>query len=230
MAEDRIVTGHELLEEVGRGTLTPEDEANLRAFYGTKRFRPIQVESRLYLDVLGHGGEQRFIARFLDVWTVIPAEERASILDHWRRWERIPGALGIPIRLEARSSMGWSKMSGVCEGPGMALGFFAPVVDRLPDKHVAALVAHELAHVLQAARGTLTTPACPDWLNDQVAESLASEYGQTADEVRARWTYQLDPKERDADAIAKRWGFNAPAMSRWIGKHIDWAGLGESSC
>lgn len=226
MPEVHMVSGHELLDRVTPGTLSTDHEADLRGFYAMKRFRPIEVESRLYLDVRGHGNEARFVARFLDVWTAIPSGDRASILEHWREHERIPGVLGIPISLENRSDMLQSQMSGVCEGPGTALVFFAPVVDRLPEQHAAALVAHELAHVLQASLGTLTVASCPEWLTDEMADSLAGDYGMTADLVKAKWTNEVDQNEPQADAIAVRWGFDAPAMTSWIESHIDWQDLG----
>jgi hypothetical protein len=225
MPTDPLVTGQDLLDRSQPGRFDPETERLYAQFYGGIKLYPIHPESRLYLDAFGHGDDSKFADRFRRVWESIPPGDRILMIAHWQKWERIPDVLGVPIRLENLSSMLWRRMSGVCEGPGTALVFYAPVVDRLPEKHAAALVAHELAHVFQASTGTLTVPVVPEWLTDELAQGFASDFGCSVDEVRAKFTYIHDPNERDADKIAKRWGHNSPAMSRWISRKIRWEEL-----
>jgi hypothetical protein len=114
---------------------------------------------------------------------------------------------------------------GVCEGPGIALVFLAPVVDRLPKKHTEAVIAHELAHVFQASKGTVSAHSLPEDCTDALVQTLAADLGKTVDEMKAVLTYMSDPNESDADTIAKRWGYNARAMRRWVSGHIRWEDL-----
>jgi hypothetical protein len=225
MAKNPLVTVQELLDRSQTARFDPETEALYAQSYGRFKLYPIDAGSRLYLDALGHGDDARFAEIFRRVWESIPTGDRIVMIRHWQTWERIPGVLGVRIRLENLSSMLWRRMSGVCEGPGTALVFYAPVVDRLPKHHAAALIAHELAHMFQASTGTLTVPDAPEWLTDELAQSFAADFGCSVDEVRAKFTYIHDPNERDADKITKRWGYNAPAMSRWISRKICWEEL-----
>jgi|GEM_PF-7129129 len=228
MTPASFVTGQVLLERSQPGRFDPETERLYSEFYGRTVLYPIHPESRLYLDAFGHGDDIRFADICRRVWESIPHGDRILMIRHWQNWERIPGVLGVSIRLENLSSLFRRGISAVCEGPGTALVFYAPVVDQLPEKHVAALIAHELAHVFQASIGTLTVAGVPEWLTEELASGLASDIGCSVEKVRVKFTYLGDPNERDADRIAKRWGYNAPAMSRWISRKIRWEELPPS--
>ena len=90
----------------------------------------------------------------------------------------------------------------------------------LPKKHTEALIAHELAHVFQASTDTLSMLSLPEIFTDEVVQTLASGLGWAVDNVREKVTYLHDPNEQDANTIAKRWGYNAPAMRRWVSRHF----------
>ena len=105
--------------------------------------------------------------------------------------------------------------------------FYSPVVDRMPPKHVAGLLGHELAHVFQASKRTLTATEKPEWMSDEFIAGLAAECGRSIEDMERKLRHLCDPVEHDADSIAKRWGFNVKAMSRWHQKNIDWDELPE---
>jgi hypothetical protein len=221
MAELREITGRELLEQAKAG---PIDLGDLKE-YGSKRFVPISPSDRLYLTVLGHGEDVRFARIFRDAWSHIPEEHRDRMAGYWRSIERIPGLLGISITLENLRSMRSRKENAVCEPDGTLLKFYAPVVDLMPPRHVRALVAHELAHVLQATNETLVTSERPNCITDEDISDMAANSGVSFEEMKARVLHQFDPVERDADKIAGRWGFSVRGMDRWLEKNIDWAKL-----
>jgi hypothetical protein len=221
MSRIREVTANELIDLVRPDSL----DAGRREFYGPLRLLPISPEDRLYLNVWGHGDDARFAGIFRDTWFKIPVEDRMQLIDYWKPWERIPGVLGISIKMENLSTLRSQKTTAVCELLGTALNFYSPVVDRMPPKHVAALVAHELAHVFQATRGTLTAPERPAEITDKLISELATAWGTTFVEAERKLLYQSSPVESDADAIAERWGFKVRAMRRWLDRHVDWEDL-----
>jgi hypothetical protein len=223
MSKHKTVSWQALLDQAKRlGTLDPEPEGFYSHSSCTTEFYPIHPDSRLYLTAMGHGKDARFASIFRGVWESIPPTDRSSMLEYWRPWERIPGVLGACIKLEFLYRMLDEETMAVAKGGGSELRFLAPLVDRLPKKHVEALIAHELAHVLQGSKGTLTAHSLPEVWTDDMVQELASECGRTVDEMKRLLTHMSDPGERDADMIAHRWGYNAPAMRRWVHRHIRW--------
>ena len=200
-------------------------DSTLRDFFGDQRFVPICPDDRLYLSVRGHGDDARFAGIFRDAWLNIPLEDRMQIIEYWRPHERIPGVLGIRIMMENLSSMRSREITAVCELLGTSLNFYSPVVDRLLPKHVAVLVAHELAHVYQATNQTFTASQRPEWMDDEFVSRMASDCGKSMEEMEMKLLHLFNPVEHDADKITKHWGFNFKAMNRWLDKHIDWNDL-----
>jgi hypothetical protein len=147
------------------------------------------------------------------------------MIGHWRPLEHIPGLLGISITLENLGTMRSRKENAVCALDGALLTFYAPVVDIMPPRHVRALVAHELAHVLQASDGVLKASERPSWLSDEFISGMAANSGTSFEDMKVRAIHEFDQVEQDANTIAKRWGFDIPGMNEWLEKNIDWAKL-----
>lgn len=218
MAELREISGNELIEQAKAGPIDPD---NLKQ-YGSKRFVPISPADRLYLTALGHGNDVRFARLFRDAWSHIPQEDRDPMTGYWRPLERIPGLLGISITLENLRAMRSRKENGVCELDGALLKFYAPVVDLMPPRHVRALVAHELAHVLQAANESLVNSEGLHCITNEDMMDMAARSRVSFEDMKAKVLHQLDPVEHDADKIAKRWGFSVRGMDLWLEKNMDW--------
>jgi len=220
------VMGEELIAHAEMKDLHPEWANSIRRL----RYIAISREDSLYLDEFGHGDDAKFAGIFRDVWLTIPVEDRKRMTGHWAAPHMpILPCRGVVIRLENLPSMRTRKVFASCGALGAESVFYAPVVDRMPRKHVAALIAHELAHVLQASNGQLTPPERPDRMDDQFIAKLAALIGESFKETERKLCYQSSPVEREADAIAKRWGFNVPAMQRWLKKKDRWDDMPESA-
>jgi len=191
------------------------------------RYLPISPVDHLYLDVFGHGNDARFADVFRDVWLTIPVKERKRMTGYWATHICITPWRGVRISLQNSSKMRNSRTYAECGALGAVLEFYAPVVDRMPRKHVAALIAHELAHVLQASNGQLIPTKRPEWMDDKSIAELAAINGESFGETERKWRYQFSPVERDADTIAMRWGFNVPAEKRWLKKKVRWDDMPE---
>ena len=89
------------------------------------------------------------------------------------------------------------KDLGACGRGGHSLFFYAAIVDAMPAQHVGELIAHELAHAVQYARG--------DWPN--------------TDRSKPRW---WDEAEMVADEIMGEWGFDPWAMDDWMERNWKW--------
>ena len=198
------------------------------------RYLPISPKHRLYLEVIGHGDDARFGGIFRDVWFKIPEDDRKQMSDHWTAHPSLggnPPFLAISIRLENLSSLRDGHRLGQCGMLGTALQFYSPAVDLMLRKrkrrHVAALIAHELAHVLQFSKDQVVPMERPEWLTDEVIVETAEAMGVGFEQAKARMMYVVDPVEHHADRIAAEWGFNVRAMLRWIHKSIRWCDLPE---
>jgi hypothetical protein len=89
------------------------------------------------------------------------------------------------------------------------------------------LIAHELAHVYQASNGTLKAVQNPDWISDQMRADFERDFGSNAESILAKLQHNESSVEKNADQIAIKWGFNPPAMHRWVSKHKVWDNLPE---
>lgn len=213
MSRAVAVFGDELLTRAKETRLTP----GLRGLLASRRFLPICPEDRLYLEALGHGDDARFAGLFRKVWRQIPEPVRERMLAFWKGHERIPGVLGVAIALEFCESARTGGMAGVCEPLGNALTFFAPVVDRMPPQHVEALIAHALAHVLQASDRSLPGGWRSEWLDGRM---LVGVDDGTVEAMMNALLRASDSVEYEADRIARRWGFDTLALNRWLYKNL----------
>jgi len=168
-------------------------------------FHPLLPRHRVYL-FAPHKSDapgKRFARLFVETWKQIPLGPRRAILRHWRNGGVAPFSVGIPLAFSPLIELlsGWSKQEVRRGGHGLRgtkamvsyrghkLQFWSKIVAVYPDSLVRDLIAHELAHVLQSARGWDSWPA------DPVAE------------------------EEDADFQMQVWGFDDVAMDEWDRTH-----------
>ena len=86
------------------------------------------------------------------------------------------------------------KDMGACGRKGHSVYYWAPIVDAMPDAHVAELIAHELVHVFQHARGEIPFTAGIDH-NDRSQPRWANDHEMWADEIMEWWDF--DPWAMD---------------------------------
>jgi hypothetical protein len=210
----RPIAGDELVRRAGLS-----HDSDLLNRFTRSRYYPVAIDDLLYVWDFGHGDVPKSARAFARTWDRIPQSDRTGLTGYWGRLadsgyvESLPGVLGIPIYMEANSTFRHQRLLAVCEGSGSALKFYSHVIDALPARHLPALIAHELAHVLQAARGEMK-PA------DNPTEEEARVFGEWATNI----AYHNSEGERSADLIAAGWGFNVAAFSRWASE-IDWDAL-----
>ena len=96
-----------------------------------------------------------------------------------------------PVPVEIRNPLLPRQPLGQVLWGGHNLRFWSKATDRMPDDIVRRLIAHELAHVYQAAVG---------------------------DEEWCEFDYAPDSADREchADGMADYWGFNGDAIDKWI--------------
>ena len=90
--------------------------------------------------------------------------------------------------LEAFCEMRRNACPAVCESSGRVLRFYSPVIAIMPMHHVKALIAHELAHVLQASRGQ---PIRTEATDEQIAvfgTELAADIAYAGSESNGKRT------------------------------------------
>lgn len=168
------------------------------------RHLPIDADCGLYLRKNGHGDDERFAKLFAEVWHSIPSSDRQLLVAHWVRCaSEEDGRLGVSISLENLSRLRQDETVGDCANRGTELKFYARVIDLLPDNFVTYVIAHEVAHVLQVSEGKRLRPE-PHPLGEAVA-------------------YALHPIEREADEIARRWGFDGGDLNGWLNTNVNWS-------
>ena len=94
------------------------------------------------------GDPRRFVRFFREAWKAMPLTARRRIRRHWRRrggWPNIEMMHGWSQR--RIGTIGHVRLSG------MEVRFHSPYLEWASDDHVRYVIAHELAHVLQAAEG-----------------------------------------------------------------------------
>lgn len=176
------------------------------------KYLPIIPASGLWLLKLGIGNDERFAQIFRDTWRQIPLKARRLIVKFWRRNTPPWAATGLrspTIQLTDYwefSERSWRQKNelGICGLDGHGLFFYGPVVDKMPQRHVEELIAHELAHVVQSA-----TDGPPH-----------------TDRTIARI---FDTTENIADEYMEGWGFDSEAMDEWLNKNWTWPGKPCSS-
>lgn len=149
------------------------------------------------------------------VWAKIPPVHRAGMAGHWAKDRRtrvkdfvhetltevkqvyLKLAAGRPL-VELLADTRFYRYAGLpgqapdvahCTAGGRILRFNSWLVEQMPKFAVAAVIAHELAHVLQDARG--------------------KKYN----------LYQWEEKEQDANATLSEWGFRLSDTLHWFAKH-----------
>jgi hypothetical protein len=150
------------------------------------------------------GIDRRRFSRLLDeVWCSIPSPAREEIRSLWCD-------LQIVVLVESSRKLREARVVGDCEDGGSKLRFYGPALGLLSDDDVRAVIAHELAHVLQKSRGQFIGVEAPDELRELLGDELAR-----------RAFYADCPSEREADELANSWGFpqeeskRALAVLRW---------------
>lgn len=130
---------------------------------------PIHPRAGIFLKTELPGTGQRFASIFRSTWNALPLWARRRILRHWRE----PSEQGVDVlnlTIELISDVPDEDGPGIatCCNLGHYLEFYEPLVDRMPDECVTALIAHELAHVLQYADDAMTR-------DKESAEEIAAE-------------------------------------------------------
>lgn len=163
------------------------------------RFRVVPRQP-VYLSAPREGGE-RFARLFTETWRRLPLGVRRRILGYWRTdlYAFPPSTPSIELLADWPHRQAGPDLLGTlgaCSGCGHSLRFWAKIVAIMPDDLVRDLIAHELAHVYQWARG---------WDLDIVGNCKAEE---------------------DARRNVECWGFSSTAFFEWkrsngINKAID---------
>ena len=151
-----------------------------------RRLIQIVPKSPLYLREWDNPGESKVCRAIAQVWRAIPPPDRVCIGD-WVKSQDYFRRLKVDVfpagEFSDRNAAAWFD-------PRLRLiSFKSYLAVKLSKECLNALSAHELAHVLQAARGRNMTPS--------------------------------DELEVEADALAKAWGFDNFAFTKWVWRRID---------
>jgi hypothetical protein len=159
---------------------------------------------------------RRFTRLLGKVWARLPANMRTALEEHWRaglphQWPH----LYLADLLTAQDGKGSREYFGRCRKDGQHLQFNAYEVAKVPDRFVAAVIAHELIHAWGFASGTSQTEdevdarvellgfpgnkvrAFVDWLGQEAARhgQSTSEYLVEAPGWRQGWTPADGPQQ-----------------------------------
>lgn len=146
----------------------------------------------LPLLVVGRADVPRFVSDFEAVWAAIPPPARQRLIDHWHRPRR--KAKQPDLRLHEPPYLRQDDR----HNGGPANAACSPTGDRID--FWAPLFRRFPA---QAARGV-----------------IAHELGHAMQSACAEIDYVSVPEaERQADAIAAAWGFDADVAAAWISEH-----------
>jgi hypothetical protein len=162
---------------------------------------PLLTRHGIYLWVLAGDGP-RFARNFRETWGRIPLGPRRELLAYWKDNEGIALGCTLPptIELLPRACLG-RRTFGICKRRGHLLQFAAEHFDRMPDDVVQDVIAHELAHAYQDARGIHLERSYRDGREDFHRDG---EYWGGRYEI-----------ETDADEHIEWWGFDADSVDRW---------------
>ena len=168
----------------------------------------IQRSAGLFLLQRGFGNDERFRQLFRTAWRRIPFAYRRLMVKHWRCDDDpdsgIAWSPNIQLLVEWGDAEGWGAQRkdgkiwcmqqrtdeyAIMSTRGHRLFFYAPSIDAMPDSIVQDIIAHELAHVCQAAEGDERVPV---------------------EELRL-----LDPREMDANKIIADWDFDPDSVDVW---------------
>jgi hypothetical protein len=199
---------HKLLD-----TRTPEAVDQVRRLMIAPLVRagillPILRRQRVYLFAPAGDGH-RFARLFGDTLLKVPYRFRRRILCHWHavaKWAPRGLMIGSPVIVLASDWSGrhgrglrgdWASVTWL----GHKMWFHAGFVQRLPDRLVPHLIAHELGHVHQHASRGICRETTPDG-----AQIGRDRWGQI-------WT--AGELEDDADQLSLEWGFDPEDLDAW---------------
>jgi hypothetical protein len=177
---------------------------------GCEPGRILTLLPRHKIDAIIEAGDgPRFVRLFRQAWNRIRLGSRRRMLRHWRGGDGLMfGIIPSPqIRLTNqtyltdRLSFG-RRDCGVTGALGHRITFRAKDADAMPDDVLQDLIAHELAHVLQAAEGIHCVRQYRDGRADYA--DARGEY----------WGGNLEIEE-DADSTMLWWGFDPESIDRW---------------
>ena len=166
--------------------------ANLKR--GIKDGHVVRLLPRHDVFLTAYGSSRAHAPRFADLfrqtWARLPLYARRRILQHWRAGAHPFIAVSPDIELtdfwsERKTGRGLRGDKACVFRRGHKLRFCTKIVCAYPDNLVCDLIAHELAHVHQWARG------------DDLNEVHPMEF------------------EEDADWQVEAWGFSSDAMDEW---------------
>jgi hypothetical protein len=139
------------------------------------RYQELQVFSypSIFLRVPRLGDYTAFAGAVARVLGQIPREHRAVLIRHWAQR---PGAPYLEILHRPEFNESWAgfdmrKAAAYCEPTGLRVRFATDSLGTIPPRFWPCLIAHELAHSLQAAMGTLR------WETETAADCIAVGWG-----------------------------------------------------
>src|SRR5438067_435227 len=167
------------------------------------RLLPIAPDDRLYVSVWTGTKSQEFVDAFRNVWNSIERPTRDRIVAFW-----ITHAPSGKPQIEYSNCWRPAK-DGIYATTAAFQGemqFVAARVDPMPIDAKTFLIAHELAHVYQKARGDRPVPS-----PDSDAILFRSQAGILSTE---------EENEADADEIAASWGYPRGPLRDWQLKEL----------
>lgn len=147
------------------------------------------------------GDGPRFAGLFRETWRRLPLWARRRVLSHWRTPCPLLFFPGPLIELLPDWSRRERRTLAEVSYDGYKLRFRSVTFDAMPDGVACDLIAHELAHVLQEARGIRVgrvTRGVPTYVRAD-----GSEFGGP---------YEI---EEDADLTMSHWGFDHDSIDEW---------------
>ncbi|HET6384889.1 MAG TPA: hypothetical protein VFJ58_15960 [Armatimonadota bacterium] len=126
----------------------------------------------LELVMMGPISHDGFVQLFEEVWNSLLPGDRQSLVSLWRGHK-------VPIGLLS-GWIGWEGEVGQCAGEAEAIRFWWPILNEMPDRIVAEVIAHELLHAVCDARGIKGRSTIED-----VVAGMERERGFPVDEGRA---------------------------------------------
>jgi len=117
---------------------------------GRRRLIP---RAPVFLSLSSEGDNDRFVSLFRQAWQALKLWQRRAILAYWRRCNRGVPPLITMVSDELAGGNSGGNALGCCGLAGSELKFHAPSLAEMPDPLVVAVIAHELLHVCQFAKG-----------------------------------------------------------------------------
>jgi hypothetical protein len=157
-----------------------------------------------------------FAELFRAVWRAIPARDRRTLRDYWRRKRDRMGAGARFPQIQVRERLilrDGTHLHGLCEFDGLGLAFSLSSILSSQDK-MPYVVAHELAHAFRYATGEHQRLEEPmrveiDQLMERARNKSISYRTYKRKRLEVSRSYN-ELHEAPTDAVAERWGFPSP--------------------